>query len=544
MDNSDCIPVSVDNCLKSLHIISIVLKMCKAVIQEGARKGKSCDFPSGPDNYCGRHGRNKIYDEGITSGKKWCRFFFRGCNNELISTDIENNITSCASCRNSKNKKTIACGHTGCKFKILSGTFCKKHIRDMYYLEEKEKEIKYCDIARGCLNILGDKKSCDNCLEKNRIVDSKRYSKKKEITKASQLNNSLIRVCIQCQTNFEVFNTKYNNESLKCKSCSEKQFNQDKKRVRVRNYKVEHLKNLKNYYKSYIKDSPKRGYGDFTLDFEAFVSLVTSPCYYCKYINQEETNGIDRINNDIGYTKENCVSACWKCNRMKHFYHPLFFIEKCKIISKTLNPTKEFFKKWSSYYTRSCYVNRIAYIKEAESRNLTFNLSEDQWDWLTRSACYLCGYQSHLGIGIDRVNNDIRGYTFGNCRPCCGSCNSMKNELPLEDLVNQCKIISNIWIDTAAFHNIPVCSNPLKDAETKGHITDPVKRTHWKAAGLYYEILSDTTQHFLESYKEVYTQIEMVELSKVIKESTKEISLKILKTSINTLKKRKIRLNQ
>ena len=51
-------------------------------------------------------------------------------------------------------------------------------------------------------------------------------------------------------------------------------------------------------------------------------------CYYCdslpencrKVKNNNEIflyTGIDRINNDLGYFKENCVPSCIKCNRGK-----------------------------------------------------------------------------------------------------------------------------------------------------------------------------------------------------------------------------------
>ena len=518
--------------------------ICKAVVQEGPRKGESCKFPcKEADGYCGRHGRNKIYDEGVQSGKKWCRFFFRGCEFELSENDIIYKLNSCEKCRIERSKKSTPCAHEGCKFKVLSGKFCKKHERDLYYLEETEKGIKYCDIARGCFNVLGDNKSCDKCLEKNRIVDSKRHNMKRQITMASQLNESSNRVCMKCQSTFETFNTKLNCEALTCRECCEKQAKLDKKREgRKRNYKVEHLKNLEIYYKIYINKSVVRGYGNFQLNFDKFTTLVKSPCYYCKYINDSETNGIDRINNDIGYTEENCVAACWKCNRMKHFYHPLFFLEKCKIIAKEMIPAKDFFKKWSLYYTRTTNRNYTAYKKEAEARELSFDLTQTQWDWLTRSPCYLCGYQCAKGIGIDRLDNTIRGYNIENCRSCCGSCNSMKNELTLPELIEQCILISSTWSNTSEFRTIPLLNNPLKDAEVKGHIMNPLERTHWKAQGLYYEILSDTTDHFFEVYKEVYTEKEMSELSKLIKESTKENSLKTLKTLINTLKKRRSRL--
>jgi len=513
------------------------MEACKAIIQEGPRKGERCKFPPGSDLYCGRHLRNKEYDQGIAEGKTWCRFFFRGCNNSITSGQ------SCEECKKNLSKKTESCKHDGCKFKVLQGNFCKKHERDKYYIEEKEKGIKYCDIARGCFTILGETKSCETCLKAQREKDAERYEKRKNIIKQTEIQNTLIRCCIKCTKDFDNFKTRFNKDSRHCLECASKQNTQDKKREnRERNYMKEHLKNLENHYRNYIVSSLKRGYGDFQLNFEEFQKLVTNPCHYCKHINTEEANGIDRINNDLGYTKDNCVPACWRCNRMKHFYHPEFFIEKCKIIIKEVLPTKEFYSKWSLYYTRTCYNNYKTYKREAEElRELPFEITQEQWDWLTRSPCYLCGYQDAHGIGLDRQDNTIRKYTIENCRPCCGSCNSMKNDIPLEDFLSQCKAISSTWPQSNIYNIIPVSKNPLKEAEIKGHLMNSEDRVHWKSKGLYYAILSDTANTFQESYKAVLKENEFSGLCKIIKESTKEVALSLLKDTLGKLKKRKYR---
>jgi hypothetical protein len=508
------------------------------VPQEGKRKGEKCYFPAGENGYCGKHQRNKLFDDGVLTGKNWCRFFFRGCDNELTSQDKEKDILSCKYCRESLNKKQNPCKHEGCIFKVKEEKYCKKHVRDLYYDEEKEKNIKYCDMTRGCFTILTtDKKSCKECLEKYLKKDMERYNKRKNMIINSQQVNATKRTCITCQIDFEPFQTRYLKESLNCKICLKKQGIQDKKREnRVRNYKEERTKNLEMYYKSYIRDAPKREKGDFQLNFETFTKLVSAKCHYCNFKNESETNGIDRINNDIGYTKENCVTACWKCNRMKHFYHPIFFIEKCKIIAKQTTPTKPFYKEWDLYYNRSNYHNFKAYKKEAEKRELSFELTETQWDWLTRSPCYLCGYQTMYGVGIDRVNNTIRKYTMENCRPCCGSCNSMKNELSLEDFLNQCKIISDLWPTTEKFANIPILKNPLKETCV------PLKeRKHWKSSSLYSAIMSDTAFDFWDSNSDIYTEKEYDVLCETIKRSEKIVSLDILKTLLLKLKKRRLR---
>jgi hypothetical protein len=225
---------------------------------------------------------------------------------------------------------------------------------------------------------------------------------------------------------------------------------------------------------------------------------------------------------------------------MKHFYNPEFFLEKCKIITKEKIPDKNFYSKWALYYTRTNNRNFTTYKREAEeTRKLPFEITQGQWDWLTRSPCYLCGYQDAHGIGIDRVDNTVRKYTIENCRPCCGSCNSMKNDFSLQEFVEQCKTISDAN-HIIKEYNI-ISTNPLKDPEDKGHIMNPDDRTHWKSKGLFYAILSHTAHTFQESFKEVFSIDEFNELCKSVKESTKEAAISLLKDTLIKLKKRKYR---
>src|SRR5690554_3304703 len=68
---------------------------------------------------------------------------------------------------------------------------------------------------------------------------------------------------------------------------------------------------------------------DFNLDLETFKKLIFSECYYCGYkghlqnhVNRKSIpeniiihiNGIDRIDNDGDYTKDNCLPCCSHCN--------------------------------------------------------------------------------------------------------------------------------------------------------------------------------------------------------------------------------------
>lgn len=81
------------------------------------------------------------------------------------------------------------------------------------------------------------------------------------------------------------------------------------------------------------RDSAKQKSLSFELTKEQVRHLTSSRCYYCgclpstlkcrKYKNDRSSwgdyvyNGIDRVDNGIGYIMSNCVSCCETCNRGK-----------------------------------------------------------------------------------------------------------------------------------------------------------------------------------------------------------------------------------
>ena len=73
----------------------------------------------------------------------------------------------------------------------------------------------------------------------------------------------------------------------------------------------------------------KRGFAfNLTEDYIAF--LLTQPCHYCGLLNAIE---LDRSNNENGYTVENVVPACRRCNMVKN--HHLTY-EQMIIVAKAL----------------------------------------------------------------------------------------------------------------------------------------------------------------------------------------------------------------
>lgn len=62
----------------------------------------------------------------------------------------------------------------------------------------------------------------------------------------------------------------------------------------------------------------KRG-KEWKLDHQQAFNLIVSKCDYCDYEPTWPENrvGIDRVDNEIGYTIENCVPCCFTCNSAK-----------------------------------------------------------------------------------------------------------------------------------------------------------------------------------------------------------------------------------
>lgn len=105
--------------------------------------------------------------------------------------------------------------------------------------------------------------------------------------------------------------------------------------------KVNNLRPLKYIMHNYVKCANDRKLC-FGLTLDEFHNLIKSNCHYCGCAPQQKRragkhimtiNGIDRINNNIGYIKNNVVSCCKVCNWMKKDLSIEKFIEHCKTIS-------------------------------------------------------------------------------------------------------------------------------------------------------------------------------------------------------------------
>ena len=89
--------------------------------------------------------------------------------------------------------------------------------------------------------------------------------------------------------------------------------------------------NPRNIYNKYARSAKKRGLV-FLLTFDEYTRLSKSPCRYCG--SSAETNGIDRVNNNLGYTSENSAACCTLCNFMKRTLTEKQFLSHAEKIAK------------------------------------------------------------------------------------------------------------------------------------------------------------------------------------------------------------------
>lgn len=109
------------------------------------------------------------------------------------------------------------------------------------------------------------------------------------------------------------------------------------------------INNLISIYKS---NARKRGVS-FDLTYVQFETLVDGECYFCGDIggntlrkrgyDDYSYNGIDRVDNSVGYSPSNCISCCSWCNRAKNNGTLANFVDKCKKTVSRIETDEKYF---------------------------------------------------------------------------------------------------------------------------------------------------------------------------------------------------------
>jgi len=97
------------------------------------------------------------------------------------------------------------------------------------------------------------------------------------------------------------------------------------------------------------------------------------------------------------------------------------------------------------------------YHKAANSRNYVWNISKEEFKYITKQNCFYCGHSpaniqrfdrnrgEYIYNGLDRVDNKI-GYSIDNVVPCCTKCNVAKNKMTIQEFKILVENIYSNWI--------------------------------------------------------------------------------------------------
>lgn len=95
------------------------------------------------------------------------------------------------------------------------------------------------------------------------------------------------------------------------------------------------IETIDQRYYRYQKSASQRD-KEWGLDKHIAGTLFLMPCNYCGREASKETglNGIDRVNNSVGYRPDNVVSCCGECNAIKGRHSLFAWLENCIRVSR------------------------------------------------------------------------------------------------------------------------------------------------------------------------------------------------------------------
>jgi hypothetical protein len=149
---------------------------------------------------------------------------------------------------------------------------------------------------------------------------------------------------------------------------------------------------------------------------------------------------------DCGTLREDVDGANLRSGASKSCGCMVYTIQGVISPSRTLVPIRKRTQSAGYMFFADCFA-------AAKKRGLSFKLTEEQFYVITSQPCHYCGKPPSLTRrtsngkseftynGVDRVNNSV-GYELSNCVPCCRWCNIAKNNVSVEDFIENCKKVA------------------------------------------------------------------------------------------------------
>jgi hypothetical protein len=351
-----------------------------------------------------------------------------GCN--VYKSLLEfNGYVTCIKCR-SRIKPKIKkdkCLYNCCKFEqikyknndkpllslnCLYPHFCGIHQLEGWLIDLNKKGYKPCSMYNhnSCRNELlkeYEYNTCSTCRTKNRATDKIRHDNK--IQKAKLYNNTIVdkKKCSKClnEYDFDQYyrftsnNSRYRELTDHCLTCRKKQSIIEANRPsRIRNYKeyesrIE-VKERKKLYRKFLKENEPEKYKMYSILHRI------------------------RLREKLGEVRYLRLMA----DRMKDYLKR--------------NPNKRL--ELNELKKKSLQIVVSNYKRSAETREIDYNLSDEETKQFLKNECFYCKDISDNGYlnGIDRKDNNI-GYDIDNCVTCCKMCNISKKTMSVDEFIGK-----------------------------------------------------------------------------------------------------------
>lgn len=405
-----------------------------------------CKYRKSEQNeFCVKHQKLMFVKETEMLGKKVCgNYNKRGCITQL---DLDYKFVACPDCLLKEREKDKA-----------KRELAKQKLEEVAETNSTTKTCTVCCKELPMEEFQGERsfktitKTCKSCRNSNKINDKKRDKDHR---------NELARICAKkpeniivkqkwVEANYEKVAEKWMNyrgrqieenqeEYLKRNAEHAKSWRENNPE-KVKENNILRVKNTNNHYKNYIRNAGDKNL-NFDLPQELFMQKIKEPCHYCGETDEHKGfNGIDRMNQQMGYIVDNCVSCCQMCNYMKKSLNEKTFLQRVehilvynKLVEGNLHPES---------FANHLRVQYKLYIDRANKKGWEFSVSQSEFYQLTSKDCYICGKKSdktHTN-GMDRFDNTLP-YVLENIKSCCGECNYMKKNYVYSDMIEKLKKI-------------------------------------------------------------------------------------------------------
>lgn len=189
---------------------------------------------------------------------------------------------------------------------------------------------------------------------------------------------------------------------------------------------------------------------EWILDKKDFFKIIIDNCNYCgikpSQILKTKSgdffiyNGIDRLNNKLGYFSGNIMPCCFVCNRAKlDMFLEDFQAWITRICNKTIYSFEEIVEKQLPWKINSAFVEiYYSYFQNG------FIYSRELFHGITQMHCHYCGIEpkrirkkrkySYIFNGIDKIDPNL-GYVLDNIVPACWTCNSAKGNMSYNNFI-------------------------------------------------------------------------------------------------------------